>query len=342
MASTTIANLWTPAIWIPQVDEVTRTKPALITSRAVVQGGQFDEIASGGGTIANLPFFKDITDTAEGIQVELTAPSLNNHISGIQLCPILNREVAFAAGALASAITGPDADPVASITNQLGVARQKRMQVTLLNVLRGLFNFSAAPGGAAALSATRSDISIEAGASAVAANLISNSAFNSASALLAELQSNAIDGAIWCHPNIRAALLTQDANSFERLSRGDFMLETYKGIPLYVSNLLSRAGATTGTVYDTYIMAPRAIAIGMKPQTDSIDVASLQYYKRPDINDEQIYDRTRYVVHVAGTAYTASPAGQSATNAELAVAASWSLRYQTADRCGIVQLRTNG
>lgn len=342
MASTTIANLWTPQIWIPQVDEVTRTRPALITSRSVVQGGQFDEIASGGGTIANLPFFKDLTDTAEGIQVELTAPTLNNLTSGTQLCPILNREVAFAVGALSNAVTGPDADPVASITNQLGVARQKRMQVTLLNILRGLFNFSAAPGGAAALSTVRSDISIEAGATAVAANLISNAAFNSAAALLSELQTNAIDGAIWCHPNIRAALLTQDANSFERISRGDFILETYKGIPVYVSNLLSRAGSTSGTVYDTYLMAPRAIAIGMKPQTDSIDAASLQYYRRPDINDEQIYDRTRYCVHVAGTAFTGTPAGQSATNAELATAANWSLRFQTADRCGIVQLRSNG
>lgn len=342
MASTAISDLWTPAIWIPQIDEVTRTKSALITSRSVVQGGQFDAIASGGGTIANLPFFKDITDTSEGIQVHLTAPTLTNHQTGIQLCPILNREVAFGVGALASAIVGGENDPVAAITRQLGVARQKRMQVTLLNILRGLFNFAAAPGGAAALSAVRSDISIEAGASAVAANLISNSAFNSASALLSELQSNAIDGAIWCHPNIRAALLTQDANSFERISRGDFILETYKGIPVYVSNLLSRAGATTGTVYDTYIMAPSAIAIGMKPQSDMIDAASLQYYARPDINDEQIYDRTRYVVHVAGTAFTGTPAGQSATNAELSTSTNWALRYQSADRCGIVQLRTNG
>lgn len=337
MASTTISNLWSPAIWIKGADEAARILPGLITSRAVIQSPLFDTIASGAGVAANVPFFKDLTDTAEGIQVELTAPSLNNHTSGTQIFPILNREVAFGSGALAAAVTG--SDPVQSIVNQLGLGRQKRMQVTLTKILDGLFAFTS---GTAVLASTANKLAIETGNSAVAANLWSTAAFNNTAALLGELQGNLMGGAIFVHPIVRAAMLTADANSFERISRGDLMIERYRGLDVYVSNLLSRAGTTNGTVYATYILAPGSVALGMKPQVATQDAASLQVYSRPDINDTQVYDRTRYVVGVAGTAFTGSPAGQSATNTELATASNWALRYQTADRCGVALLTTNG
>lgn len=337
MASTTIANLWSPAVWIRGTNEAARILPGLITSKAAVQAPLFDEIASGAGTAANVPFFKDLSDTAEGIQVELTAPTLNNHTSGTQIFPILNREVAFGSGALAAAVTG--ADPVQNIVNQLGLARQKRMQVTMTKILDGVFAFTS---GTAILAATKNAIHTETGNSAVAANLWSAAAFNNTAALLGELQGNLQGGAIFVHPIVRAAMLTADANSFERISRGDLILERYRGLDVYVSNLLSRAGTTNGTVYATYIMAPNSFAWGMKPQSDGVDVSSLQLYLRPDINDTQVYDRTRYVMGVAGTAFTGTPSGQSATNTELATASNWSLRYQTADRTGVALLTTNG
>lgn len=316
MATTIISNLWSPAIWIKGADEAARSLPGLITSQAVVQSPLFDNIASGAGTAANVPFFRDLTDTAEGIQVELTAPTINNHASATQIFPILNREVSFGSGALAAAVTGEDV--VGDITRQLGLARQKRMQATVLSCLNGLFAFSS---GTAALLAARNNISTETGNSATAANLWSTAAFNNTAALLGELQGNMVGGAIWVHPIVRAAMLTADANSFERVSRGDFIVETYRGLDVYVSNALSRAGTTNGTVYATYILAPGSVAWGMKPQVSTIDAASLQYYERPDINDYQVYDRTRYVVGLAGTAFTGTPAGQSATNVELATAA---------------------
>lgn len=337
MASTAISNLWSPAIWIKGTNEAARTLPGLISSQVVAQGGLFDTIASGAGTAANVPFFKDLTDTAEGIQVELTAPTINNHTSGTQIFPILNREVSFGSGALAAAVTGEDV--VGDITRQLGLARQKRMQVTMLNILNGLFAFAS---GTAALAATRNAIHTETGNSAVAANLWSTAAFNNTAALLGELQGNLQGGAIFVHPIVRAAMLTADANSFERVSRGDLMIERYRGLDVYVSNGLSRAGTTNGTVYGTYILAPRSVALGMKPQTSGVDASSLQFYNRPDINDYQVYDRTRYVIGVAGTAFTGTPSGQSATNAELATASNWALRYGSADRCGVALLMTNG
>ena len=337
MPTTAISNLWTPAIWIKGADEAARTLPALLSSNAVVQSPLFDNIASGAGTIANVPFFRDLTDTAEGIQVENTAANINNHSSATQLFPILNREVGFGSGALAAAVSGQDV--VGDITRQIGLARQKRMQAAIQSCLNGLFAFVS---GTAALASVRNSIHTETGNSATAANLWSTAAFNNTAALLGELQGNLTGGTLFVHPIVRAAMLTADANSFERVSRGDFIVETYRGLDVYVSNALSRAGTTNGTVYATYILSPRSIGWGMKPQVSTIDVSSLQYYERPDINDYQVYDRTRYMVGIAGTAFTGTPAGQSLTNTELATASNWALRYGSADRCGAALLTTNG
>jgi len=91
-----------------------------------------------------------------------------------------------------------------------------------------------------------------------------------------------------------------------------------------VSNLLFRAGAASGYVFDTYIAAPGVFAWGEKPQTDGlqvVDVASLSYFNDPRINQAEIYDRSRFLLHPNGLKWTGAPAGQSAANSELIVAA---------------------
>lgn len=340
MASTVISNVWTPDIWIRAADEKMRKMPGLISSGAVTQSPILDGIASGGGISANLPFFKDLTDTADGIQIEGTAPTPNAITSGLNVAPILNRVVAYGASALSSSVSGEDV--VGGITAQLGANRQKRAQSIALNILRGLFNFAGVPAAAAALSAARYEAFSETGASPAAGLLIDATKFNNAAALLGELQDQLTGGVIWVHPDIRAALRNADEIAFEKSSKGEYLIETYKGFPIIVSSDLKRAGATSGSVYDSYLIAAGTLGFGAKPQTDSRDAASLQYYARPDLNEDQIYDRTRSMIHVNGTKWIGTPAGQSATNAELATSTNWNLVFQTADRCGIVQIKTNG
>lgn len=341
MAATAISDLWVPQIWIRGTDEKARSLPSLITSGAVVQNPLLDNAASGGGISVNLPFFKDLTDTAESVQAEGAEPTINNIGSGSNVAAVLNREVGFGVNALAAAVTGDD--PVGGITRQLALNRQKRLQAVALSILRGLFNTAGAPAASAVLSSVRYDAFSETGASPGATLLIDTYKVNNTIALLGELAGDLMSCALWMHPNIRAALRNQDEISFEKASLGDFQIETYKGMPVFQSNLLSRAGGVSGTVYDTYFLSPGVIGYGAKAQVgDQIDVASLQYFKKPDINQERIYDRTRSLVHINGTKWTGTPSGQSATNAELATSTNWALAFQTADRVGIACIRTNG
>jgi len=61
-----------------------------------------------------------------------------------------------------------------------------------------------------------------------------------------------------------------------------------------------------------------------------------------DLNETVVYDRTRKIMHVSGTSWGGSIAGQSATNAELADEDAWSYVGSNVESAGIVQIRTNG
>lgn len=123
---------------------------------------------------------------------------------------------------------------------------------------------------------------------------------------------------------------------------GAFTIQTYRDVPLFVSDSLVRAGGTSGYVYYTYLLAAGAIAYGEKAQAgDVVDAASLQYYADKDKNNEYIWDRTRFAAHLLGTKWVGTASGQSATNAELATAGNWNLVFSSAARIPAVLIRTN-
>jgi len=349
MPATTIADLWVPAIWVKGVDEAARIFPSFITSGAVMQSPLFDEIASGGGVSANIPLFRDITDVVDGIQVEGVATPVDKIPGAVNVSPILNREKAFGVTGLAAGVTGEDV--VGHILKQLGLRRQKMRHATALAILRGLFGSAgASPATGAALFSQLNDKFSETGAAAAAPNLITTAYVNATIALMGETSSSLQNGAILMHPIIHAALKTIDASSFDTMpSQQGLRIPTYQGIPVWESALLSRAGGTSGFVFETYFVGPGAMAWGEKPQiADDVGVASLQMDKQFATNTTQIFDRSRYLIHVNGTKYIGVPAGQSATNAELQVLASWQFIGSPAIVAGaglgipIACLRTNG
>lgn len=344
MAQTSIADLWSPDIWITGANEKMNTLPALISSPIVKRVPEFDALAGGGGITVNMPYFRDITDQADAPQVEGTQPTMQKMGSGKQIAPIFNRETGLASTSLAAAVSG--ADPVANILGQIAMRRQKQRQAQMVNILRGVFGFSTVPGGAGALKNARNDVFLEAGANPANNQLISPFVVADTIALLGELADTTIGGAILMHPLIRASLIKQDQIAFEHYSTQEgTRLETYKGYRVFVSNLLVRAGTGGGYVFDTYITAPGTFGWGEKPQVDGAqkaDAASMRLWVNPQTNVEEIYDRTRFILHPNGLRWIGNPAGQSATNAELATAGNWSLDYTTADRCGLVCLRSNG
>jgi hypothetical protein len=340
---TSISDLWVPDVWVEEVAEKMNTLPALISSPIVKRSTEFDALASDKGQAINMPYFRDITDQADTVQVENQQPARQVIGSGKQIATILNRETANDATALAKQVSGTQ--PVEEITAQIAMRKQKQRQTTLVSLLRGAFDFASAPGAnTGALKGVRYDAFAEAGANPDDSRLIDPVKFINACAFLGEIEDQLLGGGILMHPLIRAALLAQDQISFEHLSKQEgIRLETYKGLRVFQSNKLKRAGTGGGLVFDTYVFAPGTVGWGEKPQQgQTIDVASLSYWADVQKNNEEIYDRSRFLLHLNGMRWVGTPAGQSATNTELETAANWNLDYTTPDRVGIVCIRTNG
>lgn len=341
-ATTSISDLWTPEIWIPGIAEAATRRPSLINSGIVTRSPLLDQIASGGGVQANIPFLKE-PDYDDEPQVEATKPTVNKLGSGKHIATILNRVSATSHEALAGAVSATD--PVGFALNALAGVRLRQRQKTLLNILRGVFGNAAAPGaGSAAFKPLRKDIFLEAGATATGANLFSSDAFIDTLALFGEVSDEmAQRGVIVCHTVVASAMLKADDIDYFKTSEGAPLLRRYKGMQIFVSDLLTRAGGTSGSVYDTYVFMPGAVAMGDKPQINKVgEVASLTQEENAGTNTNEIFDRTRFVLHPNGAKWTGTPAGQSATNAELATEGNWALSYGDVKNVGVCALRTNG
>src|SRR5436190_2610231 len=128
MAIAKIAQLWTPDIWIQGMREKQATFPSVLNSGVAVSNAIFDGIASGPGIAANVPFFSDITDQADAIQVEDTEPSIQGLTTGLQVAPILNRVANNRVTALAAQVSGTR--PVDEFVNVLTARRLKQRNAT--------------------------------------------------------------------------------------------------------------------------------------------------------------------------------------------------------------------
>lgn len=357
MALTKIADLWIPAIWIQSTREKQATFPSILNTGAVVKNAVFDAIASGGGITANIPMWKDITDQDDEVQVEDTAPGTVNKITtGTQICVPTNRVWKGGATALSAQINGGE-DPIDEMTTQLAQARDKRRHKRVIATLRGAFGGAGAANAAAALSAVRlggivSEPFDETGDDATDDQKFSPEMFIDGQALMGELSNDLSGGVLIMHSNIKARLMKLDKESFkDGVESGlPFTITTYRGMPIIISDSLVRAGTGNGYVYDTYLLGRGTIAFGQKPQVGGAvnnpvkDVASLNFVVDADKNNEHMWDRVREVVHINGLAWGGAPAdpNNGPTNTELQTAGNWTLIYQTANRTGIVCIRTNG
>lgn len=339
---TTISNLWIPDIWLATMREKQATFPSLLNSGVVVDHPKAAELASGPGEVAMIPFFRDITDQDDEIQVENAEPQVDNIITAGQMkATACNRVTKNSSTAFAAQLSGED--PVGEMIAQMVQRRLKQRQKTLLATIRGAFGSAGAAGGAAPLQAVRVDAFDESGEDATGEQLMSIDLFIDTKSLMGELADDLMNGALWIHPSILAALEKADETSFDKASHGPWTIRTYRGIPIYVSESLVRAGSSNGYVYETYLLARGIVAWGEKPQkTDVVDVAALQMEKNLGLNNEIIYDRTRFVMHLNGMKWVGTPVGESPSNAELGTVTNWNLVLATPNRVGAVCMRTNG
>lgn len=325
MPATKIADVLVPEIWLPYMIERTRALSALWSSGILDQTEKYDELAAGGGSTVQLPFFQDLTGDSEvlndagGLQVNKIAASKD-------VAHIHYRGKAWGANDLAKALSG--SDPMAAIADLVATWWARDFQKVLLSNLKGIFTTTLA-------NTHVYNASIADGNASTELNRVSPDNVISAFDKLGDASAGLT--AIAMHSGVYHNLLKQDVIEFEQPSMQGEPIQRYLGRRIVVDDSLPKeAGATSGFVYSTYLFGAGAIAYGEGPATEPVEMDR-------DIlaGESYLVNRRHFLLHPKGVKFVGTPAGVSPTNGELQTGANWSRVYEPKS-VPVVCLKTNG
>lgn len=300
---TRIADVIVPQVFNSYVIEKTAELSALYQSGIVVRNPELDRLASAGGKLINMPFWDDLTGDDEVLS-DSSALTTEKITSGQDVAVLLMRGKAWAANDLAKALSGDD--PMAAIGNLVATYWARAQQKVLINTLTGVF-------GAASMSTHVHDISAAVGDAAK----ISAGGFIDAQTKLGDAADRLT--AVAMHSATYAALQKQNLIDFVPDSNGVVNIPTYLGKRVIVDDGCPVADGT----YTTYLFGQGAIGLGSgaAPVPTETDRDSLA-------GDDILINRQHFILHPRGVAFqSASVAGSSPTNAELATASNWAKVY---------------
>lgn len=302
--STKIADVIVPEVFNPYVIERTAELSALVKSGIIVKDPELDALASAGGRLINMPFWKDLTGDDEVLTDDgaLTPGKIE---SGQDVACLLMRGKAWSVNDLAKALSGDD--PMKAIGDLVAEYWARRRQKTLLSILKGVFASSSMSGNVHDISGGLEEAAKISGASFIAAKNKLGDASDKLTAVM-------------MHSAVFTALEQQNLISYIPNSQGIVEFPTYMNKRVIVDDSCPLAG----DVYTTYLFGAGAIGEGdgSAPVPTETDRDSLA-------GEDILINRQHFILHPRGVKFTDSDvAKKSPTNAELEKQANWSRVYE--------------
>ena len=300
---TKLSDIIVPEVFNPYVIQRSMELSALVQSGIVANDPLLDSLAAAGGKLINMPYWNDLAGDDEALS-DTTALTPGKIDAGQDVAVLLMRGRAWQTNDLAKALSGDD--PMRAIADLVAGYWAKRRQAALIKILTGVF-------GAASMSGNVHDIS-----AATGADTFTGEHFIDACQKLGDAKEN-LSG-IAMHSAVQASLAKQNLISVLKDSDGNPTFPTYMGKRVIVDD-----GCPVDTgVCTTYIFGQGAIGLGngnppVPTETDRDSLAG----------DDILINRQHFILHPRGVKFTsASVAGASPTNTELATATNWTRVYE--------------
>jgi len=333
-----ISDIYNPIIWDKSIQEAAIESSGFLQCGVMVNNPIIAGLASSSSTIGELPFFKGLTNDEPNYSSDDSAAlSSPAKITGAkQVFRKAFQNKSWATMDLAKEVAA--VDPVGAITGRIGKYWAVSTTKRLINSFSGILLSNIANNSADMVTDVAT---LETGASPSAAKML-----NSDLVIASQLTMGDAAGALTCicmHSVPYANLLKLNLISFRPNSEQVLNIPFYLGYRVIVDDSLPvRVGTTSGNVYTTVLCGMDAVGYGMgtpdKP-TELGRVANAGNGSGQDI----IYSRKTEIVHPFGFSFgSASVAGQSATYAELALAANWTRVYASRKNVPLAFIRTNG
>jgi len=323
---TSIVDVIVPTHFAPYVIERTAELSVFFRSGVVATDAEFDDIASMGGTINNLPFWTDIKDPSQVIN-DQTRLTVNKIVAANDQCITHNRGNAWSANDLAKYLSGDD--PLGAIEDLVAEYWARDMEFMLLSSLTGIF-------GAASMAGNVLDIHADVvSGSLTSANYLTGESYINGKFKLGDNAEKLV--AIAMHSATEAALLKLDLIDFIPQSEGKPDLKKFQGLTVITDDHLPTFTGTNQTWYQTVLFGEGAFALGTDkragdPIVGGFGTWAVELGRDPLGNQTNLINRKRFILHPRGVRFTnttvAAP-NPSPVNAELALAVNWQRVYES-------------
>lgn len=315
MATTKISDVIVPEVFNPYFIQRTSELARFYMGDIVSNDAQLDALASSGGTILNMPFWKDLTGDDEILSDSsaLTPAAIS---AGQDKARLHMRGKAWSVNDLATALSGDD--PMGAVAELVSQYWARRYQAVLLASLAGVFADNA--------TSNAGDMTAGDGTGPFDADLFIDGQATFGDAI------GGLSG-IAFHPKVYHNLKKIDNISFEKESMGELEVETYRGLRV----LVDRNMPVDTDTYTTYLFGSGAVGMGngAAPVPSETDRDSLA-------GNDLLVTRSHFIMHPRGIAWNeGSIAGASPTNAELESETHWSRVYDR-ENVRIASIVTNG
>jgi len=344
MASTMLSDVVIPVVYNSYTAVDSPELTAFFQSGAVTRNAMLDTIATAGGTIAHLPFWKDLDATIEpnySTDNPSDVATPQKITAGEMITRISNLNQGYSAADLVAELAG--SNPMQRIRNRFGTYWMRQWQRRVLAAARGVLASNVANNGSDMVS----NLALETGTGVTSANLFSRSAFTGALFSLGDHFGEI--SVIAVHSVVFKTMVDADDIQFITPSTPDPNLPlNNQAVPYFLGkriivddNMPVVAGTTDGYKYYSILFGTGAFGYG-----EGNPLIPTEIYRRPDQGNgggvEQLWERKTWILHPFGYQFTSSSvAGQSPTLAELATAANWS-RVVDRKNVPLAFLVTNG
>lgn len=319
MATTQISDVVVPEVYLTYQADNSPEKTAFFDSGVVVRNPVLDQSLDGGGMTVDIPFWKDLDATVEP-NYSTDDPTQNASPQKVQAGEQLARKAFLNQGYSSADLTGELAgsDPMQRIRNRFGTYWTRQFQRRLIATAVGVFNANVANNGGDMVH----DISTQDGNNATAANLFARTSFTAG----AFTMGDQFDGiaAIAVHSIVAKRMVDNDDIVYIPDSNGNLTIPSYLGKRVIIDDGMPViAGTTSGFRYVSVMFAPGAFGYGEGTPKVPVEIAR-EASQGNGGGVETLWERKSWMLHPLGYKFlSATVTGQSATLANLRLAANW-------------------
>ena len=300
--TTKVADILTPDVW----NEYGRA--AVLEKNAFWQSGIVSRVENitlpTGGATVHLPFFGRLTGDAETLS-DSNPLAVDKISAGQQIAVVVARGKAWGTNDLAGLLAG--ADPLGALIEQLASYWATQDQKELIATLEGVF-------ASASMADNRLDISNETGA----AGVLSAAAFIDACAKMGDARDALTTVAM--NSAAEAKLAKDDLIQYQTPSGQSGRVPYYLGKRVIVDDALPQEGDKT----TLYVFGAGAIGF----VDGEVGAGAMERDRDILAGEDVVSMRRRWILHVKGTKWTGTPAGQFPTRAELADGGNWARVFE--------------